>query len=307
MAGIDHGEWELVMLKHLIGRSYCLDTPAASLGLYLGDDNHCLLIDSGEAAYGQQVVSILHEQGWRVSALINTHAHADHCGANRIIAETFGAAVYASAAEKVFLENPWLIPYTLFSAHPPRSLTNRFIVPPASPKVDVLEPGTRVISGVLLNIIDLGGHTPGQIGVMTPDGVLFAGDSMLSSQSYRTFPCLVMADVAKQLASLDLLEKVHFNKLCLAHGGCPDQPGFMIDQNRTWLQELINGVLQALQGKTLNREEIVGRIITDRTLPVNTTQYYLVWSTVSAVISYLLDNRLIKTNYHPTGIAYSVR
>ena len=295
------------MLKHLIGRSYCLETPAASLGLYLGDDNHCLLIDSGEAAYGQQVVNMIHQQGWRVSALISTHAHADHCGANQIIADTFGAAVYASAAEKVFLENPWLIPYTLFSAHPPRSLANRFIVPPASPKVDVLEPGTRVISGISLNIIDLGGHTPGHIGVMTPDGILFVGDSLLSSQSYQTFPCLVMADVAKQLASLDLLEKIHFKELCLAHGGCSDQPGSLIDQNRVWLKELINDVLLALPGQLLSREEIVGRIIAGRTLPVNTTQYYLVWSTVSAVISYLLDNHLIKTTYHPNGIVYSVR
>jgi glyoxylase-like metal-dependent hydrolase (beta-lactamase superfamily II) len=295
------------MLKHLVGQSYCLETPAASLGLYLGADKHCILIDSGAVADGQQVVSILQKQGWEVSALINTHAHVDHSGANRIIADTFGAAVYASAAEKVFLENPWLAAYTLFSAHPPRSLANRFIVPPASPEVHALEHGMQVISGVSLNIIDLGGHTPGQIGVMTPDGVLFAGDSLLSSLSYQTFPCLVMADVAKQLASLDLLEKIHFKELCLAHGGCSDQPGSLIDQNRVWLKELINDVLLALPGQLLSREEIVGRIIAGRTLPVNTTQYYLVWSTVSAVISYLLDNHLIKTTYHPNGIVYSVR
>jgi glyoxylase-like metal-dependent hydrolase (beta-lactamase superfamily II) len=295
------------MLKHLVGQSYCLETPAASLGLYLGADKHCILIDSGAVADGQQVVSILQKQGWEVSALINTHAHVDHSGANRIIADTFGAAVYASAAEKVFLENPWLAAYTLFSAHPPRSLANRFIVPPASPEVHALEHGMQVISGVSLNIIDLGGHTPGQIGVMTPDGVLFAGDSLLSSPSYQTFPCLVIADVAKQLASLDLLEKAPFNKLCLSHGGSIDQPDSIIELNRTWLQGLINDVLQALQGNVLSREEIVGHIITGRTLPVNTTQYYLVWSTVSAVISYLLDNHLIKTTYHPNGIVYSVR
>ena len=117
------------MLKHLVGQSYCLETPAASLGLYLGADKHCILIDSGAVADGQQVVSILQKQGWEVSALINTHAHVDHSGANRIIADTFGATVYASAAEKAFLENPWLAPYILFSAHPPRSLANRFIVP----------------------------------------------------------------------------------------------------------------------------------------------------------------------------------
>lgn len=295
------------MLKHLTGRSYCLETPGAVLGIYLCDNNHCLLMDSGEAAYGQQVVNILDEQGWRVSALINTHAHADHCGANRIIAEAFGAAVYASASEKVFLENTWLIPYTLFSAHPPRYLANRFIVPPVSPPAQVIEMGSQVIKGISLDIIDLGGHTPGQIGIITPDGVLFAGDSLLSNQSYSTFPCLVTVDVQKQLASLDLLREISFNKLCISHGGCIDQPSSLINRNREWVHKLLDDVVVALQGQSLNREEIVSRIIAQRELTVNTTQYYLVWSTVSAVISYLLDNRLIKTNYHPTGIVYSVK
>jgi len=292
------------MLKHLTGRSYCLETPGAVLGIYLCDDHHCLLIDSGEASYGQQVVDILDEQGWRVSALINTHAHADHCGANRIIAETFGATIYASGLEKVFLENPWLIPYTLFSAHPPRSLANRFIMPPASPAVQVIELGSQVIQEIPLEFIDLGGHTPGQMGIITPDGVLFAGDSLLSHQSYSIFPCLLTADVEKHLASLDLLREISCNVLCISHGGCVDQIGSMINRNREWLHQLMDDVVLALQGQSWSREEIVARIIAQRKLTVNTTQYYLVWSTVSAVISYLLDHRLIKALHHPTGIAY---
>ena len=54
----------------------------------------------------------------------------------------------------------------------------------------------------------------------------------------------------------------------------------------------------------MSREEITGRIIAQRELTVNTTQYYLVWSTVSAVISHLLDHRLITALHQPTGIAY---
>lgn len=292
------------MLKHLTGRSYCLETPGAVLGIYLEDDRHCLLIDSGEAAHGPQVVDILKEQGWIVSALINTHAHADHCGANRIIAEAFAAPVYASALEKVFLENPELIPYTLFSAHPPRSLANRFIMPPVSPPAQVIEPGSQMVSCTPLDIVDLSGHTPGQIGIITPDGVLFAGDSLISDKAYSAFPCPVVVDVQKQLASLDRLQETSYNALCISHGGRIEQASSLLDRNREWLRQLIDEVVESLPGRPMSREEITGRIIAQRELTVNTTQYYLVWSTVSAVISYLLDHRLITALHQPTGIAY---
>jgi len=292
------------MLKHIAGKTFCLDTPAATLGIYLIDENNCLLIDSGEAAYGQQVLTFIKEQGWRVSAIINTHAHADHCGANRLIAEVTGAGIYASASEKIFMENPWLIPYTLFSAHPPRPLTNRFIVPPASPDVEAVFPGSWVIEGASVQFISLNGHSPGHMGVLTPDRVLFAGDSLLSSQAYHTFPCPVVTDVRSQLASLQTLAEGGYDYLCIAHGGWIDQPLAVIDQNREWLLRLINDVLMAVQKQAMSREQLVHLVIEQRKLPVNTTQYYLAWASVSAVISYLLDHRSIKANYQPTGITY---
>lgn len=289
----------------MAGRTYCLETPAAALGIYLIDEQSCLLIDSGEAAYGQQVLDVLGDQGWRVAVIINTHAHADHCGANRLIAEMTGADVYASEAEKIFLENPWMIPYSLFSAHPPKSLANRFIVPPATPEVKVIQPGNRVINGISFRIIDLSGHTPGQIGVLTPDGVLFAGDSLLSDLAYQSFPCPVVVDVQKYLATLETLAEESYDYLCIAHGAWVDQPAAIIDQNRGWLVGLVNDVLQAVQEQSIGREQLVQRIIEQRQLPVNTIQYYLTWSSVSAVISYLLDNRSIKAHFNLTGITYS--
>ncbi|HOB11686.1 MAG TPA: MBL fold metallo-hydrolase [Syntrophomonadaceae bacterium] len=295
------------MLTHIAGKTYCLATPAATIGVYLIDKHNCLLIDSGEAAHGQQVLDFLNEQGWRVSAIINTHAHADHCGANKLIAEATGADIYASAPEKIFLENPWLIPYTLFSAHPPRSLDNRFIVPPASPEVEAVSPGNCVMQGVSIQFFDLSGHTPGQIGVFTPDQVLFAGDSLLSSQAYHTFPCPVVADVKSQLTALETLAESRYDHLCISHGGWVDQPLAVIEQNREWLLGLINDVLGALQGQAMNREQLVSCIIEKRKLTVNTVQFYLAWSSVSAVISYLLDNRSIKTHFHPAGITYTAR
>lgn len=292
------------MLKHIAGKTFCLDTPAATLGIYLIDEHKCLLIDSGEAAFGQQVLDILNERGWRVSAIINTHAHADHCGANQLIAEATGADIYASVNEKMFMENPWLIPYTLFSAHPPKPLANRFIVPPASPDVEAVYPGCWVIEGAPFQFIALSGHSPGHMGVLTPDRVLFAGDSLLSGQAYHTFPCPVAVDVESQLASLETLAEGRYDYLCIAHGGWIDQPLAAIEQNREWLLGLINDVLAAVQKQAMSREQLVHHIIEQRKLPVNTTQYYLAWASVSAVISYLLDHRSIKANYQPTGITY---
>jgi len=295
------------MLKCISGKTYCLTTPAATLGLCLIDEHNCLLIDSGEATFAQQVLAFLEERGLRIAAIINTHAHADHCGGNQLIAEATGADIYASAAEKLFLENPWLIPYTLYSAHPPKPLTNRFIVPPLSPDVEVVPSENGVIEGLNFQFVDLPGHSPGQLGVLTPDRVLFAGDSLLSSQAYETFPCPVVTNVESQLKTLDTLAESRYDYLCIAHGGVVDNPTGVIEQNRAWLLGLIDEVLAAVRGQDMSREQLVNLVIGQRQLTVNTVQYYLAWSSVSAVISYLLDTRRIKTNFHPAGITYTAR
>lgn len=292
-------------IQHLIGNSYLLETPAISLGVYRFDRHRCLLVDSGEARNASRVLEVIDQQGWQIAAIINTHAHADHCGANPLIAEAMGCSIHASPQEKIFLENPWLIPYTMYSAHPPRSLANRFIMPPASAGVEVLPLGNHEILGRSFRIMDLGGHSPGQIGVITPDGVLYAGDSLLGPGAYHSFPCLLLTNVRQHQTTLNSLQAASYNLLCIAHGGKADEPGTLIRQNISWMENLLDDAIAALKNSPiLSREELIESIIQKRKLPVNTTQYYLAWSSLSAVISFLLDDRRIKVQYTPAGIRY---
>ncbi len=73
--------------------------------------NDALLIDSGlDENLARKVVNALANEGRTVRAVVNTHAHADHCGGNHFVVKRTGARVVAPAFEHYFIERPELAP-----------------------------------------------------------------------------------------------------------------------------------------------------------------------------------------------------
>lgn len=292
-------------IKLIHGRTYLIQTPAVCLGLYRLNQRDCLLVDSGPFRTAPEINKLIKGQGWRIAFLLNTHAHADHCGGNREIGGSSGAVVLASPQERLFLENPWLLPYTLFSGQPPRALANQFIQPPVSSCVQTIQPGALTIAGEPFTVLNLTGHSPGHIGLLTPDRVLFAGDSLMGEAAYIRFPCLLIADADSYMNSLSLLEQTPCRYLCIGHSGLVSDTSRLLSLNRNWMEEMLQEMESLLDGVVLGREEMVSRFIGRRGLPVNTTQYYLVWSSLSSLLGFLINHRRVRIKHHENGIRFT--
>lgn len=291
-------------LRHLKGRTYAIENndvkagsgdsansgfSSAGMGLYLFDDQSCLLVDSGATpASAQKILQLLGANSWTVYAIMNTHAHADHCGGNHHIQESTQCRIYASAIEAAFINNPVLIPYTMYSACPPQLLTGKFFMPQASRVSHIIKPGRRQIKGKRFEVLDLAGHSPGQLGIITPDRILFAGDSLISQEILTANHFLYLADPAKQLVSLELLKSGDYEQLYLAHGGLAQDTAGVIKANEDILKAILNIIMDII-ARPRSFENIIKEIIDRYGLQINRNHYFRLGNSISAFLSYLCN------------------
>ena len=107
-------------LNQVSGNSYYIQSPA-KIGLVRLNDTDVCLIDSGnDKEAGRKVRQLLDQNGWRLTAIYNTHSNADHIGGNQYLQNQTGCKVYAPGIECDFTRHPVLEPSFLYGGYPPK-------------------------------------------------------------------------------------------------------------------------------------------------------------------------------------------
>ncbi|NLB87902.1 MAG: MBL fold metallo-hydrolase [Syntrophomonadaceae bacterium] len=281
-------------LHHVAGNTYYINYPSV-VGVYKFDDDSCLLIDSGASpSFGTKTLKILDQMDLSVHGIINTHFHSDHSGGNAVIQEQTNCPIYASPVDKMFIENPLLSPFSVYSAYPLEPLKNKFVMNPYSKVTDVVEDGKILIKNKEFKIIELTGHTMGQIGIVTPDDVFFTGDAIISKHSLRKFPFLYMADLDSYLNTIEKLKNTNYPYVVVSHEGLLEDWREALEENERCIETIIQIILQNT-GTPKSRETIIQEVINNLDLPINTSQYFLISASVSAYISYLHSKKMLKS------------
>src|SRR3989454_5878974 len=101
----------------------------ANIGL-IAYEGRCLIIDSGmDKDVGRDILKQVKKLGLTPTALLVTHAHADHFGGAHYLVRQTGLHVYATRVEAAVMSGPILEPLYLFSgAQPPRELQHKFFL-----------------------------------------------------------------------------------------------------------------------------------------------------------------------------------
>lgn len=148
-----------------------------------------IIVDPGDEA--DRILTAVKNLNLTIKYIVNTHAHADHIGANKEIGEKLKAKLAVHADDAAMLTDPQL---NLSVA----GYMGRLII---SQPADILlhEGDTIVFGNCEFKVVHTPGHTPGGI-CLVGENVVISGDSLFAGSIGRTdFPTGSMTDLISSL------------------------------------------------------------------------------------------------------------
>ena len=260
-----------------------------NVGVVRADGGRVLLIDTGlNVTSGKKALKVVREEiGGEVVAILTTHAHADHFGANSTVVKRTGARVYAPAPDEAVLRYPLLQPMSLFAgADPLDTLRGGFLLADPGPVDEVVRLGTVEVEGVEVEVIDLAGHSPGQVGYLI-DGVFFCADVVLPANVLEKYRIPYLYSVTDHLRALGTAAAVDCHAAVPGHGPVVESLRDLIEVNRGLVEDVGEAVL-ALAAEPATAEAILtGLLIRFGAAVGDAPSFYLFQPTVFAFLSHL--------------------
>ena len=273
--------YELIQVAE---NTYYINSPS-KVGIYRGSDDAVWLIDSGnDKDAGRKIQKILEGQGWKLAAILNTHSNADHDGGNTLLQNRLGCEIYATPMELAVVEHPILEPSFLYGGYPFQKLRNKFLMATPSHGKDIAT--APLPEG--MEYFRLPGHFWDMIGIKTPDDVYFLADCVFGEATLAKYHISFLYDVAAQLETLDMVEKLEGRLFIPAHAEPTEDIRPLVEKNRAKTKEILL-LLQEICQTPLSFEVILKQVFDHYGLTLDHGQYVLVGSTLRSYLSYLAD------------------
>ncbi len=271
-------------IQQLAGNTYYV-AASTNIGIYRLNERDVCLIDSGpDEDFARELLALVTAQGWRVAQLVCTHAHPDHIGGCGYLQRETGCQIFASPIELEITQQPQLAPTLMFGAHPYALMRSAHFTAQPFQALPLVHPDFPAA----LETLPLPGHTYNQIGVRTPDGVLFTADALAGIEMLENYHITFLYDVAGCLATIDRLAERKDALYVPAHAPVTADAAALCAKNRAMIHEIKSFILSVLT-EPHGLDALLARLFERYHTPVNIVQYTLVSHTVRCYLSYLYD------------------
>lgn len=205
-------------LRQIEGHTYVADTGFISLPFYDLGQGQVVLMDSGLTEEAPALLDALHSSGFRVRAILTSHAHFDHVGGHNQIRASDGAEIWASSFDAAAMQSTLTL-QAVFGNERVEGLQQRYRYMVCAPD-GVLAPGQTAlaIEGAVFQVVPLPGHAHSHTCFITPDGVAYLADLMLGDGPLAGAKLLYAQCWDKALQSMEQGCKLSCKQAVLAHG-----------------------------------------------------------------------------------------
>mgnify|MGYP002679174485 FL=1 len=281
--------YELIQVS---GSSYYVQSPA-KIGLVRLNDTDVCLIDSGsDKDAGRKARQLMEKNGWHLTAIYNTHSHADHIGGNRYLQSQTGCRLYAPGAECAITRHTVLEPSMLYGGCPPKELRHKFLMAQESDAAyltaDVLPEGFR--------LLPLPGHCMDMVGFRTPDDVVYLADCVSSRETLEKYRIGYIYDVGAYLATLETVKTMTAKAFVPAHAEVTENIAPLAQYNIDTVQE-VGDAITALCAAPQTFEELLKALFDRYGMVMTFEQYALVGATVRSYLTWLKETGRVTAEF----------
>lgn len=263
-----------------------------NIGIILLENSEVALIDSGlDQRHAEKILELLSDYRFKVSHILNTHAHADHIGGNAFFQQKTGCRTFASKLEAPMIRQPLIQAAVLYSGAPVIDLTNRFIM--ANPSsVEVFADNEITIGDLNIKIVDLPGHSINQKGFIV-DNVAFLADSIFPETFFKKQRLPFIYDPHTQLETLQKLRQLKAEKFIGGHFLPQKNIGPMIEANYAVVEDSLN-FLKDLLKIPQPQDRIVKTFLDHFGIKKSNWEYFLYRATVNGYLSSLYKHNEVR-------------
>lgn len=228
-----------VVLEHVLGDTWCLVTGSCRIPLYMPDRQNAVMIDTGLKLTDREgILAVLAQEDIHIHSVLLSHFHGDHTGNLRPIKELYGSHTYMSYYASAMINNPGMARMATFETS---FLSIPLVGPYLSAKDHLIDPKTNeiMVCGYRFGVLSLPGHAIENMGFVTPDGVAYLSDTILSQDVLRAVRIPYCSQCATDLEAKAFARELTCNRYILAHNG-------VVDSIRELAQENIDNMLSKI-------------------------------------------------------------
>lgn len=224
-----------VRLEHVLGDTWCIVTGHCRIPLYMPDRAEAIMIDSGLKHPDREgILTLLDTEKIHVATLLTSHIHPDHIGNHMAIKDRHNCAIYMPPYSAVAaLDTARMIP----SGYENYAMPARHFSPCVADRVIPRDAASITVSGAEFPLLWLHGHAVEQVGFVTPDGVAYLGDTLLSDHVLRSVRLPYYNCCRLDMEAKESLRDLACPGYILAHNEVCSEIGGLIDRNLSAMGE----------------------------------------------------------------------
>lgn len=286
-----------VEIKHIKGKTFCIDTGMTYIPFYKIDDENIIMLDTGWAEGEKEgLTNILEKNSLKIAGIINSHVHIDHSGNNSYFRKKYNCPIAMPAFEAMICSSATNLKLYYNNLSPAEILSHlgHMICP-----VDILitdNQDTIKMCGITFKILHTPGHSPSHICLITPDGVAYIGDALISREIMHGAKMPYAYILSEDLKSKEKLYTLQCSQYVVAHKGIYNNITDLITDNIAFYK-LRAEVIADLVTVPMTMEEVTQTVRKAFHIQVKDVfKYTLIIRMLSSYLEYLNDIGLLKKN-----------
>lgn len=259
------------------------------------EDGEAVLINSGaDKETAREILRLLNEFEWQLKLIVNTQGFGNHIGGNAFLQAKTGCAIAATQDEASIIENPILEAALIYGGFPNKELRQKLDIQKASKVTDYLgEEG--LVADTPLTFKFMPGRSLDNICVITPEKVIYVGESLMTETELALHPLGCLWDVRLQLQSLQTMKTLDVEACVTSHGDTVMEIGELISINEQRIKDNL-GYLLGKCDEPCTTESLVRAYISDHHLSegMDSEKYMRCTSSIKNHMAYLQEEGLVQ-------------